>query len=152
MEQIIEPLHDYLSVKSQARLRSVSKFFIRTVVVKNYSFYEKYKKIKEYIYPEYILNVLFKTDIDYIEREKYYTTFYPIEFHLYGKEIKKYIISSKWYWCVIDFAQIICENDSDNFILIDEICNHCQYYADNRPLQSVLIQLCYEEYKLPIFI
>ena len=148
MEQIAEPVNDYLSILSQARLRAVSKHFRNTIVVKNYSWYQKYKKIKNCIGREILIQFVFELDQDFIETDTYYDTYYPIENHEYGEKLRYFILNSDWYFCIIDFAETIAELGDIEYNLIEEVCDHVEYYTDYRPLQSALIQLCFEEYKI----
>ena len=147
MEQIAEPINDYLSILSQARLRAVSKHFRKTIFVKNYSWYQKYKKIKNFIGRDILIQFVFELDQDFIENETYYPTYYPIENHEYGEKLRYFILNSDWYNCIIDFAEVLTILD-ENDELIDEIINHVQIYTDYRPLESALIQLCFEEYNI----
>ena len=57
---VLEPLNSFLSVKSSARLRAVSKTCKNCIHVKQYSFYKIFKKLD--IRPDTILNMLFKLE------------------------------------------------------------------------------------------
>jgi hypothetical protein len=147
MENVIEPVHDYLSMKSQARMRSVSRFFRDSVIVKKYSWYQKYKMFKDNICKESLIIIIFEMDEQFIHDDELYATYFPIENHMYGSNLKDFIKSSEWGYCVMDFAEIVAvHGKEEDFDLIEEICNHCEVYTEYRPVQSALIQLCFEEY------
>ena len=147
MESIIHPLNDRLSLLSQVRMRSVSRYFRDTIVVKNYSWYQQYKKFKDNICKESLIIIIFEMDEQFIHDEELFETYFPIENHIYGDNLKDFIKSSEWNYCVMDFAEVVAvHGKEEGFDLIEEICNHCDVYTDYRPLQSALIQLCFEQF------
>lgn len=147
IEHIVYPLNDRISLVSQARMRSVSKFFRDTIILKKYSWYHHFKKIKENICKENLISIIFEMDQQYIQDEELYAVYLPIENHLYGSNLKHFIKLSDWYCCVIDFGEIMkVHGKEEDFDIVEEVCNHCEVYTEYRPLQSALIQLCFEEY------
>ena len=147
MESVIEPLCDTLSLLSQVRMRAVSRIFRDTIIVKKYSWYQHYKKIKENIVRENLITIIFQMDRVFIEDEEHEAVYHPIENHLYGSTLKNFIKSSNWYCCVEDFSEVLDQHGKEeDFSLIEEICDHCEIYTGYRPLQSALIQFCIEEF------
>ena len=147
MENTIVCIHDYLSVKSQARMRSVSKFFKDNIVVKKYSFYQKFKKVKDTICRCAFIEMIFEMDQEFINDEMLYAVYYPIENHKYGDNLKDYIKSSGLYSCILHFEEVVeAHGKEPDFDLVNEICDHCEEYTKYRPLQSALIQICYEQH------
>jgi hypothetical protein len=92
--------------------------------------------------------VLFRMDEKFIINEMLYSTFYEIEYHKYGRKLKQYI-KKKFFNVIYDFIRIFLLMPEDiqkqTYTVMDEICAHCQWYSSYRPLQSALIQLCYEK-------
>ena len=142
--EILLAIDNVLSVKSSAVLRSVSKITREYITLKKYSFYKIFKQLKTT--EDLIIIMLFKSDPSFLSIETDY--YYSIEYHKYGKGIKEYVINSTFYQCVKDFIQANFEYQYYDYQIVELIKEHCEMYSIYKPLLSLLIQLCYEEYTL----
>jgi hypothetical protein len=141
---VIFPLNGYLSVKSSSRLKCVSKFFKMYIIVKEYSFYRIFKQLN--ITTELIIETLFESDKNFVNREAEEIYYYPIKKHKHGLNIKEYVKKSSYRWCIFDFAETLVTNDDPDYFIHDMISHHCQVYTEYSPLQGLLYELCCEEY------
>jgi hypothetical protein len=113
---ILMSINDSLSLKSQVRLKCVSKTCYKHIIIKNYSFYRIFKKLK--ISVNRIIRMLYELDNNFIIKDALESFYYPIENHKYGLEIKRYVLNSYYYICIDNFKEIIedlNEEDEENF-------------------------------------
>ena len=143
-------MNNYLSIKSAARLRSISHIFKDFIIVKKYSFYRIFKQLT--FSPDEIIKMLFKSDKLFLENESDELYFLSITNHKYGFKLKEYVLNTVYYWCIMDFAEVLAEdhiqtnNISVNDAIYELACIHTEMYTDYKPLQGLLIELCCNEY------
>ena len=144
MENTIVCIHDYLSVKSQARMRSVSKFFKKYVVVKEYSFYKVFKHLKTDI--DTVIKMLFDYDQNFIALDNEMEFFTPIKNHILGHKFKYFIQCTDYYWAIPEFEYSASEYTEEEYPLVERACDHVLEYTDYQPLQGLLIEMCMDQY------
>ena len=141
---VLIPINDYLSIKSQARLRAVSKTCKNCIHVKQYSFYKIFKKLD--IRPDTVLIMLFKLDENFLflsdEAEFYY---YPIKYHTHCNIIVKYAL--KYYSdCIRGLPYYIKTLDQYIFSILETASQHCAFYSDEILIHGLLVELCLLNY------
>jgi hypothetical protein len=143
-------LNDSLSLKSQVRLKCVSKTCYEYIIIKNYSFYRIFKKLK--INVNSIIKMLYELDNNFIIKDALESFYYPIENHKYGLEIKNYVLNTYYYLCIHNFKEILEDLNKEEEENFDNILYyHCIDYTDYVPLQSLLQELCNEHYDEKIY-
>jgi hypothetical protein len=150
MEQlgVLIPLNDYLTVKSAAILRVVSKTCKNYIEVKKFSFYSLFKKLE--IDELNVIKMLLKSDKVWMDHNSVNFGTDSINIHKHGNEIKRYIERTEFYDCITDFEkkldeELIISDPSDFYFPGHTIDEHCADYTDYYPLYEILITICYEK-------
>ena len=141
---IIIVMNYYLTYKSQLALSFVSKDFKNYIILKKYSFYNKFKHILRNVNKEKIIKILFESDQQFIEDEVYFPLYYDINNHKYGTEIREYIIKTKYFQYILKFIRKYKHKNIKKNKLQDLALGYGQLYSNYRPLQGLLIQMCIE--------
>ena len=139
--QILIALNNYLSVKSAARLRCVSKTTEKYITPKKYSFYSIFKKID--LSSDNIIKMLFESDKVFIEYQKNEELYLPIKYHRFSNTILKYVLSvNYYYYCLLLFSEYLIESNDNNLDIEEMAKIHCEEYTDYKPLLGILIECC----------
>ena len=148
---VLTPLNEYLTIKSAAILRSVSKSTQYCIKVKEYRYYRIFKKLKTDQLS--IIKMLLNSDPTWLEYLAGYYIHENINFHKYGNRIKEYVENTEYYMCVMEFKETIRQHfDENEDITVEQLNialdNHCNDYTDYEPLFELLVVMCYEEFLL----
>lgn len=140
---LLMPLNGYLTIKSAARMRAVSKCTRWYIKVKDYSYYPLFKKLR--INHLSVIKALLSTDPGWLDDNSNDDGGEIINFHKHGFEIKKYIENTQFYMCIMEFKEKL--DECEVYLPGETIEEHCNDYTDYYPLYEILITMCYDMLK-----
>ena len=149
MENILVPLNNFLTIRSAARLRAVSKLTRYYIKVKDYNYYPLFKRMK--FTKTDLLKLVIRTDRNWLKLESNAKYFYDINFHKHGKNIKEYVSKLNNCQFCIEFLKNKLNNKLNNNHFIEKdafIYFHCIDFVRNFTMCGIFSQLCIEKYNL----
>ena len=154
MENILVPLNGFLTIKSAAILRAVSKLTRYYIKVKDYNYYPLFKRMK--FTKNDLLKLVIRTDRNWLTLDSNAKYFYDINFHKNGKNIKEYVSKlNNFQFCVkfISKELTILKNfknlNIQSAIIKEEYVYHyCIDFVRNFTMCGIFSQLCIEKYNI----
>ena len=141
---ILMSLNRYLTIKSAARLRAVSKATKYYIDVKKFNYYPMLKRLT--FTKIDFLKMIIRTDPEWLKLDSNAIRFHDINFHKHGKNIKEYVSKLYSYKFCIKFISKKLNLLSAS--VKEYVYDHCIDFVRHFTMCGIFSQLCIEKYKI----